>query len=227
MIKQSEIQALSTAFPFWAQLSESQKNALIAGTRSTHFSKGQAMHCGEIDCLGVLLIRHGTVRIYITSEEGREVTLYRLDAGDICILSASCILQAITFDVSIDAESDCDVLQICPSVFSTLSAENVYVELFSYKLTTERFSDVMWVMQQILFISFDKRLATFLLDETARSKNNVLTITHEQIAKYLGSAREVVSRMLKYFSTEGYVTLSRGGITVTDRNRLLTLVETP
>ena len=78
----------------------------------------------------------------------------------------------------------------------------------------------MWVMQQILFMSMDKRLAIFLHDESTRLGTDNLTLTHEQIAKYMGSAREVVSRMLKYFSAEGIVQVSRGGIKIIDRQKL-------
>ncbi|MDD3413878.1 MAG: Crp/Fnr family transcriptional regulator [Lachnospiraceae bacterium] len=224
MINHEDIELLVSNLPFWEQLNPSQKELLISGSKSTHFSKGQAVHYGENECIGVILVKHGTLRTYITSDEGREITLYRLEDGDICILSASCILQTIDFDVSIDAESECDMIQISSLTFSRLSSENVYVELFSHKLATERFSDVMWAMQQILFTSFDKRLAAFLLDESTKSESDDIHMTHEQIAKYLGTAREVVSRMLKYFSEEGYVTLKRGGISITDKKLLRSLL---
>jgi len=150
------------------------------------------------------------LRTYILSEDGRDITLYRLGPDEICILSASCILENITFDVHIDAEKDCEVLLVKSSVFQQICNENIYAENFSYKSMIDRFSDVMWAMQQILFMSFDKRLTIFLLDEVARTGSNTIVMTHEQIAKYVGSAREVVSRMLKYFENEGYVNLSRG-----------------
>lgn len=220
MIDQEELDLLRSSLPFWKQLSPSQKDLLISGVKSTHFSKGQGIYYGENECIGVIIVKQGMIRTYITSDEGREVTLYRLEDHDVCILSASCVLEVIDFDVSMNAETECDIIQISPLVFSRLSSENVYVELFSYKVATERFSDVMWAMQQILFISFDKRLAAFLLDESNKNKSSQISMTHEQIARYLGSAREVVSRMLKYFSKEGYVTLSRGDITIIDKKKL-------
>ena len=224
MITQEETNLLSSHLSFWDNLNESQKQFLLSNTKSALYAKGQSLHCGENDCIGVLIVKSGTVRTFITSEEGREVTLYRLDAGDICVLSASCVLQSIHFDVSMEAESECNVLLINSSAFSHLSAENVYVELFSYKLATERFSDVMWAMQEILFTSFDKRLAAFLLDESSKTNDDTIHMTHEQIARYLGTAREVVSRMLKYFSREELVALSRGGITIRDKKRLRSLL---
>lgn len=220
MLSQEDLSLLSSALPFFAQLDASQKDLLTASISAAHFAKGQALLCKDHECMGVLLVKRGCIRVYIISDEGREITLYRLESGDICILSASCVMQSIDFDVSIDAESDCDVLQISSMGFSKLSAQNVYVELFSYKMAAERFSDVMWVMQQILFTSFDRRLAGFLLEESAKLHSDEVPLTHEQIAKYLGSAREVVSRMLKYFAKEGYVKLARGSITLTDKESL-------
>lgn len=223
MITQNEIQILSNKLNFYSKLTQAQKDMITQNAVLTHFSKGQSIYCGEYECIGVLIIKSGTVRTFITSDEGREVTLYRLESGDICILSASCILQNIDFDVSINAETECDIIQISFSVFSRLFKENINVELFSYKLTTKRFSDVMWAMQQILFISFDKRLARFLVDECNKTSHTDIHMTHEQIASYLGSAREVVSRMLKYFANEGLVKLSRGNISVIDLDKLNSL----
>lgn len=224
MITQNDIEIVSKTLTFWDKLSTTQKDLIINNSNTFHYTKGSTLHGGENDCIGVLIIKNGTIRTYILSEEGREVTLYRLDKGDICILSASCILQSITFDVHIDAETDCEIIQINSNVFSKLTSENIYAENFSYHLTTERFSDVMWAMQQILFTSFDKRLAAFLIDESTKTNSDVIKMTHEQIAKYMGSAREVVSRMLKYFVTEGCVSLSRGGIQITDKKKLRTFI---
>ncbi|HKM34453.1 MAG TPA: Crp/Fnr family transcriptional regulator [Lachnospiraceae bacterium] len=220
MLKLEETDFLSRNLPFWKQLTNVQKELFLSNARTTHYIKGQSLLSDQSECLGLLFIKSGILRTYITSEEGREITLYRLEDQDICILSASCVLKTIDFDVFIDAETDCDVIQIGSPILSRIMAENVYVELFSYKLATERFSDVMWAMQQLLFISFDKRLAAFLLEEAARCKCDSIRMTHEQIAKYIGSAREVVSRMLKYFSEEGYITLARGDITIIDKRGL-------
>ena len=139
-------------------------------------------------------------------------------------MSASCILKNITFDVHVDAEKDSEVLLINSPAYSALSQKNIYVEAFTLRLTADRFSDVMWAMEQILFMSFDRRLAIFLLDETAKTGTDNLSLTHEQIAKYVGSAREVVSRMLKYFAKEGMVELSRGSIKIVDRQKLKKLL---
>ncbi len=211
-------------FPFWDHLSAQERERLLQNVMTANYPKGTNIHSGDQNCIGVLLIKSGILRIYMLSEEGREITLYRLYEGDVCILSASCILHNITFEVHIDAESDCETLQVSAPVFSELSRTNVFVENFSYRLATDRFSDVMWTMQQILFMSFDKRLAVFLWDELAKTQDDTIRLTHEQVAKYMGSAREVVSRMLKYFADEGIVQLSRGGIHILDRKKLRQMI---
>lgn len=136
------------------------------------------------------------------------------------MLSASCVLEAITFDVFIDAEEDSQCYVISGPAFAAVSKRNPSIKIFSLEAAVGRFSDVMWVMQQILFMSMDKRLAIFLLDESARTGSSTLSLTHEQIARYMGSAREVVSRMLKYFANEGLVEVSRGGIEILDKKGL-------
>ena len=119
-----------------------------------------------------------------------------------------------------DAEEDSRCCILSPASFRRVSERRPEMKNFLLEKTVSRFSEVMWVMQQILFMSFDKRLAIFLLAEAEKEQSSEIKLTHEQIAKYMGSAREVVSRMLKYFSSEGYVELSRGGVKITDYDSL-------
>lgn len=225
MNEEMQISRLAEQFPFWPNLSADQRDYLVSRASLLCYRKGTNIHSGENECVGLMLVKSGELRVYMLSEEGREITLYRLREGDVCILSASCVLSTITFDVHVDAEVDSEVLLVAAIAFQELSRHNVYVEKFSYQLATERFSDVMWTMQQVLFMSFDKRLAIFLLDEMNKSEEDIILLTHEQIAKYVGTAREVVTRMLKYFSGEGIVSLSRGGIKVLDKKKLRSLTE--
>ncbi|NMP38413.1 MAG: Crp/Fnr family transcriptional regulator [Clostridiales bacterium] len=210
-------------FPFWDKLTEDQRDRLCESTLPAEYEKGNNVHGANGDCTGAIFVRSGSLRAYMLSEDGREITLYRLFPGDICMLSASCVIKSITFDVFVDAEERSGCYIINPGVFSALSEENVYVENFALHTATERFSDVMWTMQQILFMSFDKRLAVFLIDELSKNGGDTVALTQEQIAKYIGSAREVVSRMLKYFSSEGLVEVLRGGVRITDKKRLQSL----
>lgn len=215
---------LAKFLTFWNQLNDDEKKILNESATVKAYSKGVTMHQGSDDCLGLVLVRKGQLRTYLLSPDGRDITLYRLFAGDVCILSASCVLDTITFDVFIDVEEASEIITISPALFQQLAKQNIYVETFGYKMATNRFSDVMWAMQQILFMSVDKRLALFLSEEIKKNKSLELRLTHEQIAKYMATAREVITRMLKYFSQEGIVELSRGKITIIDETKLKKLI---
>lgn len=206
-------------FPFWEEISESDRDYICQHSLALTYPKGMHIHGGD-ECAEVIIIRKGCLRVYIMSEEGKEITLYRLHDGDLCMLSASCVLQSITFDVYVDAEENSECYVISGTGFAAASEHNPNVKIFALETAVSRFSDVMWVMQQILFMSMDRRLAIFLSDEIARTGSDTIPLTHEQIAKYMGSAREGVSRMLKYFATEGIVEVSRKGVKVLDRKKL-------
>ncbi len=213
----------SEFFPFWGALSESDRATLCRSSVLMKYPRGTNIHDGS-ECTGVILVRSGCLRVYMLSDEGKEITLYRLYAGEICILSASCVLNSITFDVFVDAEEESECCIVGGCAFADISARVAEVKIFALETTVGRFSDVMWVMQQILFMSMDKRLAIFLLDESAKTGSDTVKLTHEQIAKYMGSAREVVTRMLKYFASEGIVEVSRKGIAILDKPKLRKLV---
>lgn len=209
-------------FPFWNEISETDRNYICQNTYALTYRKGTTVHNGN-ECSGVFFVRKGSLRVYILSEEGKEITLYRLHEGNFCMLSASCVLQTVTFDVFVDAEEDCECYVVDGGAYSSVAENNTNIKIFTLETAISRFSDVMWVMQQILFMSIDKRLAIFLIDESARIGSDRIELTHEQIAKYIGSAREVVSRMLKYFTNEGIVESSRKGVLILDKKRLRAL----
>jgi len=213
------VEIFEKAFPFWGRLNEEDRETFCRSSHLMHFKKGTNIHDGN-ECTGVILIKTGSLRLYILSDEGKEITLYRLFAGDMCMLSASCVLNSVTFDVFVDSEEDSECIVIGGCAYAEISERVPEVKIFSLEAAVSRFSDVMWVMQQILFMSMDKRLAIFLSDEIAKRGGDTVSLTHEQIAKYMGSAREVVSRMLKYFSGEGLVEVSRKGIRIIDKKRL-------
>ena len=219
-MERSELATLfADTFPFWDKMADTDRDTFLRTATHVSFDKGNTIHTGE-ECTGVILIKSGSLRIYLLSDEGKEITLYRLYPGDICMLSASCVLDAITFDVFVDAEKNSECVVVGGCAYEALSLKLPDAKIFALEVALSRFSDVMWVLQQVLFMSMDKRLAIFLLDELAQSGGDTVCLTHEQIAKYMASAREVVSRMLKYFASEGIVEVSRGGIKVLDKKRL-------
>ncbi len=211
---------LISKFPFWESLTEAEKEYLSRCYVIKDYPKGSYVHSGAEDCLGPSLILKGEVRVCLLSEEGREITLYRLLAGECCILSASCIMDKITFDTHMIAQADCTLLTIFPGAFKRLSEENLHVKCFVYELATERFSSVVWTMQNIIFKGFDRRLAGFLVSEYDRTGSPVIKLTHESIAGYISSAREVVARMVKRFSDEGWIEQKRGSIKLLDIDAL-------
>ncbi len=206
-------------FPFWDKLNEEDKDFLCLNSSLEHFEKEQPVH-NNTGCSGLYIVKSGKLRLYMLSDEGKEITLYRLSPGDICMLSASCVLNSITFDVYIDAEIPSECYMINGYAFNTVSERVPEVKIFALETAVQRFSDVMWIMQQIVFMSFDKRLAIFLLDECASNGTDFVAMTHEQIARHLGTAREVVTRMLRHFTADGIVEVTRKGIKIADKNKL-------
>ena len=220
MIDKENQKIVERYLTFWDKLEEKEKNLFLNNIGEKIFKKGDSIYSTDEECLGVLLIKSGMLRVFILSEDGREITLYRLYPGDTCVLSASCILNSINFEVHISAEEDTEVLLVNIAAFGKVAKENVYAENFSLRNAMERFSEVMFAIEEILFSSIEKRLANFLLEETDRVGDDKIKVTHDQIAKNIGSAREVVSRMLKVFQEEGLIEQGRGKIVIIDEKGL-------
>lgn len=214
---------ISSYFPIWNKLTPQQQQLVQDTLIRRQVPKGTVVHDGSADCSGLMLIRSGQLRVYMLSDEGREITLYRLFDMDICLFSASCVMQSVQFDVMIEAEKDSELYIIPPHIFQRLKNESAVMANYSNDLMASRFSEVMWLMEQIMWKSFDKRLAAFLLEEAALEESPQLKITHETIGNHLGNPREVVTRMLRYFQSEGMVNLSRGTVEITDDKKLRAL----
>lgn len=210
-------------FPVWDQLTSEQQKKLSDHIIHRTAKKGSVIHSGNADCLGLLLIQSGQLRAFILSDEGREITIYRLLDMDICLFSASCMMHSIQFEITIEAEKDTDFWIIPADVYKEIMEQSAPLANYTNEIMAARFSEVMWLIEQILWKSFDKRLARFLLDELSLEGSSVLKITHETIGNHLGSAREVVTRMLRYFQNEGIVKLSRGKIAILSPHRLESL----
>ena len=214
------ISAYLQKLPFIDKLTDEQKRFLAANAVTRRFNRGELIRNGDDSCLGMVFVISGCLRVYLLSEEGREVTLFRVSQGEICVLSASCVISQITFDTHIVVEHDCELLVVNSCAFGKITDENIYARCFMYELAAERFSSVMWTLQQILFFGFDRRLAGFLVDEYDKTGNKTISMTHEQIAQRVNSAREVVARMLKRFASDGLVQLKRGAIVICDTEAL-------
>ena len=214
------------SFPIWNQLTKNQQDRLLGSLMTSRVSKGTVVHNGSADCTGLLLLKSGQLRAYILSDEGREITLYRLFDMDMCLFSASCIMRSIQFEIIIEAEKDTELWIIPADVYKNIMNEPAPAANYTNELMASRFSDVMWLIEQIMWKSLDKRVAAFLLEEAAIEGTYELKITHETIANHLGSHREVITRMLRYFQNEGMVRLSRGMVAVLDEKKLRALQNT-
>ena len=206
--------------PIWNKLTDSQKQALSEVVEFRSVKKGTHIHDSSADCLGLVMVKSGQLRAYILSEDGREITISRLFEYDVSLLSASCVMPDMQFNVMIEAEKDTEFWSIPACFFKNLVDESLAVSNYSRNLLSSNFSELMWLREQIMWKSFDKRLATFLLEEADIEGSRELKITHEIIGNHLGSPREVVTRMLRYFQSEGMVKLSRGAVEITDREKL-------
>ena len=212
-------------FPVWNKLNELHREKILGSLVTRTVKKGTVIHNGGDDCTGLLLVKSGRLRAYILSDEGREITIYRLFDRDMCLFSASCMMRSIQFDITIESEKDTDLWIIPVEVYQGIMAESAPVANYTNEVMATRFSDVMWLIEQIMWKSLDKRVAAFLLEESAIEGSYTLKTTHEAIANHLGSHREVITRMLKYFQNEGMVKLSRGTVEITDAEKLEELCE--
>ena len=217
--------SLANYFPIWNKLTKSQQERIESASEFRKVKKGTVLHNGSMDCLGLLLIRSGQLRAYILSDEGREITIYRLFDMDICLFSASCVMPNMQFDIIIEAEKDTELWIIPACLYKDLMDESLPVANYANDLISSNFSELMWLVEQIMWKSFDKRLAKFLLEESALENTTSLKITHEIIANHMGTAREVVTRMLRYFQTENMVKLTRGTVELTDTRALEKLAQ--
>ena len=211
---------LARYLPFWDKLTQEQQTQIQTVAVHHSVKKDTHIHDSSADCLGLVAVCSGQLRAYILSEDGREITIGRLFDYDVSLLSASCVMPDMQFNIMIEAEKDTEFWSIPACLFKNLVDESLAVSNFSRSLISSNLSEVMWLMEQIMWKSFDKRLAAFLLEESAIEGTPLLKITHEKIAAHMGTAREVVTRMLRYFQNEGMVKLTRGTIEIADEKKL-------
>lgn len=213
----------SSCFPVWDKLTALQQKRIGDSLIAKTVKKGEVVHSGGNECTGLLLVKSGRLRAYILSEQGREITIYRLFERDMCLFSASCMLRSAQFDITVEAQTDSELWIIPAEIYKALMQESAPVANYTNELMASRFSDVMWLVEQIMWKSLDRRVAEFLLEEAAIENSAELKLTHEYIANHLGSHREVITRMLRYFQSEGLVKLSRGKVTLTNEQALRAL----
>lgn len=202
-------------FPFWQDLTAGQRGALQQAAQLQRCAAKSRLNAKE-SCVGLVAVVSGRVRVYTTSRQGREVTLFRLLAYDMCLFSASCLFRSASFEIMLEAQEDTEFLLIPAPVYDKLRRENLAAANYTAELLAQRVSDLMEIMEQWMNQSLSQRIGSFLLEEAELSAGGELALTHEEIAHHIGTAREVVSRQLKLLSAEGLVRVTRGKIILSD-----------
>lgn len=213
-------QKIFAAFPFLARSSAEMQQQFWAAVSLAHLSEGQFICLEGNQCTHLALVLNGRARVYKLGESGREITLYRIEPSESCILTASCILSNIAFPAFAVAESDIEAVLIPSALLQQWMGQHEAWRNYVFQLLSERLGAIIVVIEEVAFRRVDSRLAEYLL-HLQESVGNLIEKTHQEIAVDLGTSREVVSRILKDFEREGAVTLARGHLTI-DQPALLT-----
>jgi len=219
MINQIELRRIMLALPWLERaerglLQELQEKAFFARIPEGRdvFVEGD-----QVDAIALLL--SGIVRVYKIGETGREITFYRFGNGESCILTANAILSQKSFPAVATVEKEAEAVMIPAGAFREWVRRYDAWREFVFELLSERLSAVMAIVDEVAFRRMDARLADLLV-ERSRSSDQI-QITHQEIAAELGSSREVISRILEDFSSEGILEVARGSIKITDREDLI------
>lgn len=211
--------------PFNDKLTDEEKELLFKSVAKRNYERNEGINAISDACLGMIYVISGSIRVYIVSDEGREVTLFHIDEGNCCILSASCVIADVGLNVQLAAEKDTEILAIPAGTINQLSDCNIEFRCFVYEMSLNRLTSVIRVINEILFEHFDVRLARVLLKLYKKNGKENIKITQESLAQEVNSAREVVARMLKVFVDEEWIELKRGCIVIKDIKALRKLAE--
>ncbi len=216
-----ELQKLfERSFPFWDSLTQEEQYEMILGTTKNMCKKRTRLHFGGGECAGVQILEGGRARIFLTSPNGGDITLFRLMDGDVSILSAACMLSGMDVELDMEMETDCTVYTIPKRLYKSLYDENGAVKDYTMEMISEKFSDIIWLFNQFVFSNVASRLAGALLEHRGIEGSDILPVTHEVLARDAGTAREVVTRLLKQFQEDGMVRLTRGKVEILDAVKL-------
>lgn len=204
---------ISDHFPELTELSAENKKILEQGINVVTAPAGTVMFSEGSECKGYVMLLEGTVRVQKTSEDGREIVLYRVETGEACIMTTTCLISDDQYGAEGIAETDITLAVVPQDVFNKLLAQSEKFRSFVFEVYAKRMSMLMMLVEEVVFKKLDKRLAQLLGDR----KSDEFEITHQDIAMELGSVREVVSRQLKVFERQGLIKLGRGLIRIEDR----------
>jgi len=215
-----EITAYLKQIPFTALATEEEFQLMAQSAYITTFAKGEVVHTrSQTECLGLVLVISGSLCASMISDEGKQILLYRLSRGEMCLFMARCVLNLLSYDAVVEGEKAGSMLVI-PKAATERVMQNILVENAMNRLALQRCSQIMGALERVLFARVDKRLASCLLQEAESRGGREVKLTHEQLARDISSAREVVSRVLGKFAADGLISLHRGLIVIEDPDRL-------
>lgn len=217
---------IERSFPFLLEPANQEiKEQFLKHVSVKQFPAGQFI-CWEGDvCAQLAVVLSGTVRVYKIGESGREITLYRIEESDSCILTASCILSHIRFPALAVVEREVRAALIPAHILHQWVKKYGVWQGYVFELMSKRLADVIATVEEIAFRRVDVRIAEFLAGLAEEQTD--IAITHQEIAYELGTAREVVSRILKDFERANIISLSRGSITIQNKQALLERIKSP
>lgn len=211
-----QISSYLKKMPFILHATEEEMNAAAQQAYITHFHKGEVVHArAQAECLGAVLVLSGSLCASMISDEGRQILLYRLEEGDSCVFTARCILNMLSYDAVVEGESDGTMLVVPVEMVNQLM-KNIRVENAMQRLAIQRCAQIMCALERVLFTPVDKRLALRLLQAAEKKGGWKLSLTHEQLARDISTAREVVSRTLGKFVRARLIEVCRGQIQIID-----------
>ena len=211
--KADGLERLVEIFPFFATLPLGSREDILSRAVSKTLAHKQVLVSGGAECAFLPFVLEGTLRIYKASEGGREITLYRIERGESCILSATCILNGGGFPAIAEAEGDTEVVLIPARLFARLVEDNGHWRRFMFDLYAKRLENLLTLVDEVAFHHIDSRLAAHLVRQ-AGPRQKVVTRTHGEIAAELGTSREVVTRILSDFEAQGLIATARGRIRI-------------
>ena len=211
---------LSDNLPFFKDLSEEEKSMIYNSSHIEEYKCGELIYSKYKSCSGIVIVVNGQLRSFMSSLSGKEITLFRLFQNDLCILSSSCFYQNLSYDINLQAEENSSLLIIDGNFFKEASDKNLSIQKFMLEITQSKLSEIMWVLEQVVFFNLEYRVADYLINQYYLKNSLQINITHEAIANDLGSSREVISRMLKRFEKDNLISMGRGYIKIIDIQKL-------
>ncbi len=197
-------------FPFYDSMDGKDLDKLVAYAGLRKLPKGQLMMGDNGRCNGVPLLLSGTLRLFRVAENGREINVYNVHQGELCVLAAICTLADFEYDFSAQAKEDCELAVLPPEAFRQLMSESDVFKNYIFNALADKLVASLRAIEMLNFSSIEDRLSDYLYYNA--DENNTVSATHEMMARDIGSSREVVSRQLKKFEKQGLLEIKRGKV---------------